>query len=190
MLDLIAEAVRLDNFLQSRGWRYCFIGGLAVQHWGEPRLTRDLDVSLLTGFGDEAIVVDALLTQYSPRIPTAREFALSRRVLLLRTAGGIGIDISLAAIPYENRAVSRAVSVEMLPGSVLRLCSPEDLIVMKMFAGRDTDFRDVRSVIVRQRSDALDWPYIEENLGELAEAKDDPTLLSKLREIRDSVTRT
>ena len=190
MIDLIAEAVRLGTFLQSRGWRYCFIGGLAVQHWGEPRLTRDLDVSLLAGFGGESVFVDALLSQYAPRIPAAREFALSRRVLLLRTADGIGIDVSLAAIPYEERAVSRAVSVEMLPGSAVRLCSPEDLIVMKMFAGRDTDFRDVRSVIVRQRPHALDWPYIEENLGELAAAKDDPALLSKLRGIRDSVTGT
>ena len=61
---------------------------------------------------------------------------------------------------------------------------------MKMFAGRDTDFRDARSVIVRQQSYALDRPYIEQNLGELAEAKHDPALLSKLRDIRDSVKRT
>ena len=102
MVDLVAEAARLDQFLQSLGWRFCFIGGLAVQHWGEPRLTRDLDVSLLTGFGEEASYVDALLGVYSPRIAGARDFALARRVLLLRSDGGVGIDVSLAALPYEE----------------------------------------------------------------------------------------
>jgi hypothetical protein len=48
--------------------RFCFIGGLAVQHWGEPRPTRDLDLALWTGFGGEAAY-------------DAREFALARRVL-------------------------------------------------------------------------------------------------------------
>jgi hypothetical protein len=38
VVDLFAEAFRLDTFLKSQGWRFCFIGGLAVQHWGEPRL--------------------------------------------------------------------------------------------------------------------------------------------------------
>jgi hypothetical protein len=189
MIDLIAEAARLDRFFEARGWRYCFIGGLAVQQWGEPRLTRDLDVSLLVGFGSEAGYVDSLLGEYAPRIQSARDFALARRVLLLQSGGGIGIDISLAAIPYEELVIGRAAPVEMLPGSTVRLCSPEDLIIMKMFAGRPTDLRDVRSVIVRQQARGLDWPYIESNLAELAEAKDDLSLVAKLRRIRESMER-
>ena len=58
---------------------------------------------------------------------------------------------------------------------------------MKMFAGRDTDFRDVRSVVVRQSVHGLDWRHIETYLAELAEAKDDPTLLPRLRDVRESV---
>ena len=189
MVDLVVEAVRLEAFLQSRGWRFCFIGGLAVQHWGEPRLTRDLELSLWTGFGSQASYVDALLSVYSPRIEAARDFALARRVVLLRGEGGVGIDVSLAALPYEELLVSRAVPVEMLPGSAVRLCSPEDLIVMKMFAGRDTDLRDVRSVIVRQQVRGLDWRHIEDHLAELAELRDDPSLLPRLRNIRESVGR-
>jgi len=186
VVDLIGEAVRLEAFLQSRGWRFCFIGGLAVQHWGEPRLTRDLDVSLLTGFGGERAYVESLVSVYSPRIEDAIEFALTRRVLLVRSESGVGIDVSLAALPYEELAVNRAIPVEMLPGSSVRLCSPEDLIVMKMFAGRDTDLRDVRSVIVRQSERGLDWRYIETHLADLAELKEDPALLARLREIRQA----
>ena len=123
MVDLVQEALRLQDFLQGRDWRFCFIGGLAVQHWGEPRLTRDLDVSLFVGFHNEAAFVDELLRRYAARMQDARTFALSRRVLLLRSAGGIGIDISLAALPYEEGAIRRSVLIEMLPGALIRLCS-------------------------------------------------------------------
>ena len=186
MVDLVAEAARLESFLASLGWRFCFIGGLAVQHWGEPRLTHYLDLSLLTGFGEERTYVDTLLVRYAPRIENAREFALARRVLLLRSEGGVGIAVSLAALPYEAMAVSRATAVEMLPGSVIRLCSPEDLIIMKVFAGRDTDLRDARSVIVRQQPSRLDWQYIETNLADLAELKGDASLVARLGSIRKS----
>lgn len=184
VVDLIQGAFQLQAFLESRRWKFCFIGGLAVQHWGEPRLTRDLDISLLTGFGEEAEYVDRLLEAYAPRMSGAREFALSRRVLLLQSETAIGIDVTLAALPFEELAISRSVLVEMLPGKPIRLCSPEDLIVMKMFAHRDTDLRDVRSVIVRHGSANLDWAHIETHLASLAELRDDKELVGELHRIR------
>jgi NADPH:quinone reductase-like Zn-dependent oxidoreductase len=44
-------AIEIQNLFLSRGWNFCFIGGLVVQHWGEPRVTMDVDLTLLTGFG-------------------------------------------------------------------------------------------------------------------------------------------
>ena len=51
MIDLFQVALELQAFLLSRTWRFCFIGGLALQRWGEPRVTQDVDCTLLTGFG-------------------------------------------------------------------------------------------------------------------------------------------
>jgi hypothetical protein len=48
MIDLITEAQRFQALCDSLGSDFCFSGGLAVQHWGEPRLTRDVDASVLT----------------------------------------------------------------------------------------------------------------------------------------------
>ncbi len=183
MVDLIGEAVRLQDFLDSHGLRFCVIGGIAVQWWGEPRLTRDIDISLLTGFGAEAAPVDLLLSAYAPRIAGARQFALANRVLLLRSPSGAGIDVSLAALPYEELAISRASLAELMPGLPLRLCSPEDLIVMKLFAGRETDLRDARSVAVRQ-GERLDWAYVEAQLAGLADLAGDPGLMLRLRGLR------
>ena len=158
-----------------------------MQHWGEPRLTRDIDISLLTGFGAEERFVDLLLSAYRPRIEDARRFALARRVLLLLSKDGIGIDVSLAALSYEELAIRRAILVELLPDRSLRLCSPEDLVIMKLFAGRETDVRDARSVLVRQGLGALDWNYIEIQLAEFEGLKEGPPLIDQLRRMRDSI---
>lgn len=51
----------MQEFYRSQDWRFCFIGGLAVQRWSEPRVTDDVDLTLITGFGTEEPFIDALL---------------------------------------------------------------------------------------------------------------------------------
>ncbi len=184
MIDLITEAHRFQTFCRQNHWRFCFIGGLAVQHWGEPRLTRDIDLTLLTGFGREQEFVATILKSYQPRRNDAQQFALTHRVLLAQSEAGIGLDISLGALPFEEEMIDRALDIEFVPGIELRICAPEDLIVMKSFAGRPLDWQDAASVIIRQGSDSLDWNYIETNLRPLAELKDAPEIMDELRRLR------
>lgn len=80
---------------------------MALQRWGQPRLTVDVDVTLLSGFGGEAEFVDRLLAEYQARIADARDFALSRRVLLLAD-GDVGVDIALAGLPFEEGVINRS----------------------------------------------------------------------------------
>jgi predicted nucleotidyltransferase len=182
--ELVAAAAALQHLLEQQGWEFCFIGGLAVQAWSEPRYTNDVDLTLLTGFGREEAFIDVLLTHYTPRRPDAKPFALVNRVLLLQDERGLGIDIALGALPFEERVVRRARMVEASPGVHLRLCSPEDLIVMKAFAGRDQDWMDVRMTIVRIGEKNLDWPYTRAQLTPLAEAKEEPEIMERLEALR------
>jgi hypothetical protein len=69
---LLQAALEIQEFCESRRWRFCFIGGIAVQHWGEARLTRDADLTVFTGLGDEPPYVDALLARFQFRVPQAR----------------------------------------------------------------------------------------------------------------------
>ena len=158
MKDLFEVAKHLQVFLDARGWRSCVIGGVAVQRWGEPRLTRDVDVTLLTGLGGEEKYVDEILRHFASRISEAREFALTRRVMLLSSEDGTDIDLALGGLPFEENAVGRASDFEFYPGMTLRTCSAEDLVVMKAFAGREQDWCDVKGIITRQ--DTLDWEMI------------------------------
>ncbi len=183
MNEVIRAAAELQGVCDSQGWRYCFIGGLAVLRWGEPRETIDADLTLLTGFGSEAPFIDKLLSLYDSRIGDAAGFALRSRVLLLRAKSGVGLDIALAGLPFEESAVARA-SLFTFPGdAALRTCSAEDLIVMKAFAGRAKDWLDVEGIIIRQTG-KLDWTYIMAQLTPLAELKDDRELIAELEHRR------
>ena len=184
MIELVEAAEEVQSVCVSRGWRFCFIGGLAALHWGEIRTTRDVDVTLLTGFGMEEPFIRDLLGQFEARMPGASEFALKQRVLLLQTRKGFGIDIALGALPFEESAVDRARDIEMVPGHPLRLCTPEDLIVFKAFASRAIDWQDVRMTIVRQGEGNLDWNYVLKHLTPLAEVKEQPEILRQLAQLR------
>src|SRR5437762_3712744 len=104
MNGVINAAAELQAFCERRAWRYCFIGGLALQRWGEPRETVDVDLTLLTGFGTEEPFIQILLERFEARIPQAAEFALQNRVLLLRAVSGVGLDIALGGLPFEESA--------------------------------------------------------------------------------------
>jgi hypothetical protein len=183
MIALFEPAKELQDFCDGHGWRSCFIGGIAVLRWGETRVTRDIDLNILTGFGGEDQVVDALLGKYAARLRGAKEFALRNRVLLLNTAAGTGIDVSLGALPFEESLIDRGTSFGFAPGLELRTCSAEDLIVMKLFASRPLDIRDAEGVAIRNRG-RLDWEYIEDQLRPLAEVKQEPEILNTMARIR------
>ena len=105
-LNAILEAAReVCEFMKARDWKFCIIGGLAVQCWGEPRATIDADVTLLTGFGDEERYAESLLCGFRSRIPEALDFAMTRRILLLTAANGVHVDISFGALPFEEEMI-------------------------------------------------------------------------------------
>ncbi|MBE7502147.1 MAG: hypothetical protein HS113_17985 [Verrucomicrobiales bacterium] len=183
MIEVLRAAEELEQFCAAQGWRACLIGGLAVQRWGEARETIDVDLTLLTGFGGEAPFIQALLGRFEPRVEQAGAFALQHRVLLLRARSGVGLDIALAGLPFEELVVARS-SVFRFPTDVrLRTCSAEDLLVLKAFADRPKDWLDVEGILIRQTG-KLDWAYIWRQLRPLVELKETPEILDGLERRR------
>lgn len=183
MRDLFLLANEVQSFCRRRGWRFCFIGGIALQRWGEPRLTGDVDLTILTGFGDEVGYITELCGEFGGRVPDAAEFALRNRVLLLRSEQGIPIDISLGALPFEERVVARATLYRFLDDVRLNTCSAEDLIVLKAFADRSRDWADIEGVLLRT-GDRIAWETVEDELAPLCDAKEAPHILPRLKALR------
>lgn len=183
MNAVIRAAADLQAVCESEGWRFCVIGGLALQRWGEPRETVDVDLTLLTGFQDDMRFISTLIGHFEARIDQAAEFARANRVLLLRAKSGVGLDIALGALPFEEAVVDRSTVFTFPPDVPLRTCSAEDLIVLKSFADRPKDWIDVEGIIIRQ-ADRLDWPYMREHLAPLVELKECPEILHRLDQLR------
>ena len=177
---IFAAAHEVQRACEAAAFPFCFIGGVAVQRWGEPRLTADVDLTLLTGFGNEAPFVDRLLESFVGRMPDARTFALEHRTLLLRSSEGIAIDVSLGAMPFEEASVARATMFAVSAAVSLRTCSAEDLIVHKTFAARDKDWLDIRGIVKRQRG-KLDVELVWHELLPLLELIEDPERERRLR---------
>jgi hypothetical protein len=186
--ELLLAAAKVQALLMRQRWRFCFIGGVAVQRWGNPRFTQDIDITLLTGFGEEEKFVNVLLTDLNPRRPDSREFALRHRVLLAQTREGVEVDIALGALPFEERSVSRASAWHVRDGVTLTTCSAEDLVVHKVFAGRDLDWSDVERVLVRQHG-KMDLAQVRSELKPLLELKGEPDAMDKLERMIATVER-
>jgi len=183
MRDLFLLASEVQSFCQVRGWRFCFIGGIALQRWGEPRLTADIDVTILTGFGQEAPYIDELCSAFAGRLPDSADFARRSRTLLLQSERGIPIDISLGALSFEERVVERATFYQFLPEARLNTCSAEDLVILKAFADRPRDWSDIEGVILRT-GHRLAWDTVVTELRPLCQAKDAPYILTRLEDLR------
>jgi hypothetical protein len=185
MNPLLTAAAEVQSFCERQGWPSCLIGGVAVARWSEPRTTRDVDMSVLTGFGQESAFIGALLSHFAPRIPDAGRFAETSRVLLLTASNGIAVDVALAGLPFEERMIRRSSSYEYFPGTSLRTVSAEDLIVLKAFAGRTQDWADIEAILRRQKK-CLDRKLIFDELAPLCELKEDDTAVEHLRKLLDA----
>jgi len=183
----VFEAAReVQDFLRLSGSEFCFIGGLALQRWGQPRFTRDVDLTLLCELGAEAEMVDRVLEGFAARLPDARAFALRNRVLLVRNAAGVPIDVALGALSFERHCVERASEFDFGPGLRLLTCAAEDLVILKAFAGRGQDWVDIESVLVRQRR-TLDWNLIVDEIGPLLDLRETPENLEQLLKLRRKI---
>jgi len=188
MNPLLAAAAEIQQFLQEHDRPFCIIGGLAVVRWGEPRATRDVDVTVFAEVGQETECLNELLARFEARVRDAEQLARDCRVLLIGASNGVPIDLALGASRFEAEVVARASSFHFGEGAQLVTCSAEDLIVFKAIAARDRDWADVEGVLIRQH-DQLDWAYITKQLAPLCELKEDPAILDQLEQQRRRVSR-
>ena len=152
----------------SDGW-YLF-GAQAVILWGRPRLTADVDVTVRLRTSDPAGFCHEMeQAGFHVRVPDPEAFLARTRVLpFLHLPTKLPLDVVVAGPGLEETFIQRAIQVH-IEGLPVPVVSPEDLIVMKILAGRPKDLDDVRSVLA-ERLDKLDLAHIRTLLSMLEEA--------------------
>ncbi len=166
-MDLLQALGEVVAFLEEERVPYVLIGGLAVQHWGEPRTTRDIGITVLMDEANLDRFLERALTRFRARLPDAVAFAREHRIVLLATRSGVPVDISLGIPGYEEEVMQQAMTVDLPGVGPVRLISAEDLIIHKMVAGRPRDVEDVERILIRQRL-KVDLAYIRGWLAEFA----------------------
>ena len=155
---------------------YMVVGGQAVLFYGEPRLTRDIDITLgvdVNHLGEVLVVVQELSLKPLPN--EIESFVRETMVLpTLDEHTGIRVDFIFSYTPYETGAIKRAKKVKIMEQEV-NFASPEDLIIHKIFAGRPRDTEDVRAVLLKNPD--VDIQYIRGWLKEFDESSEEKDFL-------------
>ena len=180
MFERLLEQIAAE--LAGRSIPYLIVGGQAVLVHGEPRLTRDIDITL----GVDADRLDDLLAivnhaGWNVLVQNPSEFVQKTMVLPCEdAASGIRLDFIFSNSAYERHAMARSTT-RKVGDTQVRFASPEDLIIHKIVAGRPRDIEDVRSVLLKNPQ--VDVAYIRHWLGELATAISEP-LIDRFEAVR------
>jgi len=159
LLSKIAAGLRKHNLA------YMIIEGQAVLLYGEPRLTRDIDITLGVG-ADRLDDLLALINEISLKPVPQDIVAFVRQTMVLPAideATGIRVDFIFSFSPYETNAIQRGRKIAIL-GQEVCFASPEDVVIHKIFAGRPRDIEDARIILLKNPE--IDYSYIRKWLSE------------------------
>lgn len=166
--------VLLARVLDAAGMPYMIIGGMANAIWGVPRATLDVDATVWTD-GDPADAIGVFDGPFRVRPAEPRAFVAQTRVLPLETPAGVRVDVVFGLLPFEQEAIGRAIS-RRVAGHVVRFCTAEDLLLLKLVSTRQRDRDDVRGLL-EVRASSLDRTYLDPRVRELAEVLERPQIL-------------
>ena len=144
---------------------YMIIGGQAVLMYGEPRLTKDIDITLGVGI-DKFKTVEQIIKNLGFKILVENPEAFIKEFMIipaLDEESSIKIDFIFSFTPYETQAINRSKKVKF-GNTNINFASIEDLIIHKIIAGRARDLEDVRMLLVKNKK--FDKDYIVKWLGE------------------------
>jgi hypothetical protein len=176
-----AALVLHDFFSENLKLNYTVIGGVALQFWGDPRFTRDVDITIEDRL-ELAELVSAITEAFGSRVPDPHQFARDTRMLLLNV-DDVPVDVAIALRGYEVSLFKRSRAYEVEPGRRLNICSAEDLVIHKTLAGRPQDLADIQSIIYRQ-GEKLEVKYIRSWLKQFSTALTDASILDRFEAAR------
>jgi len=156
--------IRLFNktiaLLEEKKIPYMVVGGLAVNYFGEPRFTKDIDLVVAIDPKKEAAFLQALKKGGFVFFEKEIKMLLkASNIFHVHDTTGVNqIDFWIPKTSFELKAFSRRQAKRWRNKKIYFL-SPEDLILFKIIADRPKDIADIKSVFQRQEG-KLDREYL------------------------------
>jgi hypothetical protein len=156
-------------------------GAQAALLYGAARLTADVDVTVQLRRPAVDLAKAMAAAGFRLRVQDVEGFVARTRVLPFAHArSGIPVDVVLAGPGFEEHFMRRRRR-RTVEGVRIFVASPEDIVVMKVLAGRGKDEDDVAAIIAAQRR--LDLALIRASLRTLERAIDQRDLLPRFEAI-------
>lgn len=146
------------------------IGGLALTAWRHARYTRDADVLVAIDEGrfDElrvALSAAGFRPRHSPALRILDGQAIAQ--FTFQPVGALmpfQFDVLLVASDFQREAVQRAVPWPLAgPGGDVLVVRPDDLVVIKLQAGRIIDCADA-AMVLRENRDEIDFQRLHREI--------------------------
>lgn len=163
-VELLSMAI---SAFSAEGLPYCLIGAVALGAHGRPRATHDVDLLILADRTACDTYLKPLVARgfqvsaaWQQANPMARDVVLR---LEHPSAPDFPLDLIFATSELHHIVLKRR-QLQSLNGIDVSVSSPEDLILLKLAAGRPHDFDDVVTIVanpkVRLDLDHL-WSWAE-----------------------------
>ena len=170
---MVKEVLRaILPHLDRLGIPYLITGGIAATLHGRPRFTQDIDFVIAPTEEQLDRLIDALGPDFLVNRDAAREayarhgeFSAIHHVLIFK------VDFWFSTgDAFDVHRLARATPLEIVPGLMGRVATPEDAIISKLLwlrqGATERSVEDIRG-IVRLHADRLDLAYLDSKVREL-----------------------
>jgi len=180
LLDVYKKIV---TFLNSGGYNYILIGGIAASTVGEARVTVDVDVDIVIKKEDLPDFLNkAKKAGFNVPVKKCIESAEQWGIFQI-LFGDYHIDFIIASTDLETQACARRKAIQ-LHGLKAFFPTPEDLILLKLVPGRAKDIADVEGLIARH-GNKLDKEYLKTWAMKLCDEAQDMRIWNILSDLID-----
>lgn len=175
--------------LDRAGIPYAIAGGIAAGFWGESRTTVDVDL-VIAASPDDVDAVKQVFVDDPAFLFDPNDFAFPDAVIIRVPEPNrdptkpdiVAIDLLIYRDGYSHDVVSRRRRAEYGEDEFW-FCSPEDLILMKLRAGRFRDLGDIQTILA-VRGEILDLGYIGAKAESIGKVDIWTQLLNEWREVQ------
>lgn len=166
MVPFIETFQKAIQRLEEAKISYIIVGSIASMVYGEPRLTRDMDIVIDIN-SMEARGFEALFPQpeyYCPPIEILADEIRNRgQFNLLHVSTGLKIDVMVKKVTsFDESRFGRYRRIELWPGFHANLAAPEDVIIKKLEffreGGSEKHIRDIRGIVSNAELDQMTCP--------------------------------
>lgn len=184
-MELEKLIIKIAKILDKYEIPYMIIGGQAVLIYGEPRLTKDIDITI----GLDIDLYDILLKAINeinlmPSINNIKDFIKDTYVLpTYDRESDFRVDFIFSFSDYEKEALKRVKKIK-IGKKYVNFSSLEDLIIHKIISGRPRDLEDIKNVLIKNRD--FNKNYVKQWLKEFEKILDE-NLLDRFEDLLKKV---